>query len=458
MKSLLQKYVTSSDCASGSCVVIGQQLSARSRKGHASYHNVEMHALSVIVNMSLILPYQFEPESDPENIDEEDRLEPVQARLLQDVSQCSTSTHYPATMSSPRRRRRRDSMEYPPNMLSDVIHLQEEFKRLHEDIFPEFNKHLDKISDLINEFENGLSLAVFVLGGAVIAGGIGVVFAALSFILYNEEVSDMFAGSGAAVAVVAALCTAFWIYKTTQQRKNLKRTIEEERKRFQDKINLIIDMLEKNCQRTEEILRDLSLSEHKAQVLSEHLASCFRKTQLFQEHDSKVGDRMSKVGLLSGNLSEMIAKAPSVLGEDPSSIEAHVNVLHSQHQKMQPDFRIVRDRMQQTFAWRQKEIADGMTVEDTVKKYPFLRTPTGLCDELERIRPATGSLCRRFTEVFKCTQRKCPLFQIYLETKEEALTEDLPDIDLRAALIFLPYIFKENTDRFITLGEVCLAC
>ncbi|XDV19363.1 hypothetical protein PO909_024847 [Leuciscus waleckii] len=211
-------------------------------------------------------------------------------------------------MSSPRRRRRRDSMEYPPNMLSDVIHLQEEFKKLHEDISPEFNK----IIDLTNEFKNGLRLAVFVLRGAVIAGGIGVVFAALSFILDNEEVSDMFAGSGAAVAVVAALCVAFGIYKKTQQKKKLKRSIGEERKGFQDKMNLIIDMLEKNCQRTEEILRDLSLSEHKAQVLSEHLASCFRKTQLFQEHDSKVGDRMSKFGLLSGNLSEMIAKVSSV--------------------------------------------------------------------------------------------------------------------------------------------------
>ncbi|XP_058627072.1 uncharacterized protein LOC131537553 isoform X2 [Onychostoma macrolepis] len=156
--------------------------------------------------------------------------------------------------------------------------------------------------------------------------------------------------------------------------------------------------------------------------------------------------------------------APSVLGEDPSSIETHVNVLHSQYQKMQPDFRIVQDRMQQTFAWRQKEIADGMTVEDTVKKYPFLRTPTGLCDELERIHPATGNLCKRFSEGFKCivpkvlhlAQRKCPLFKFYLETKEEALTEDLPDIDFRAALIFLPYIFKENIDRFITLGETDL--
>uniref|UniRef100_A0A9J8BS37 P2X purinoreceptor 7 intracellular domain-containing protein n=1 Tax=Cyprinus carpio carpio TaxID=630221 RepID=A0A9J8BS37_CYPCA len=49
-----------------------------------------MHALNVIVNMSLILPYQFEPESDPENIDEEDRVEPVQARLLKDVLQWCT--------------------------------------------------------------------------------------------------------------------------------------------------------------------------------------------------------------------------------------------------------------------------------------------------------------------------------------------------------------------------------
>ncbi|RXN12737.1 sterile alpha motif domain-containing 3-like isoform X1 [Labeo rohita] len=179
----------------------------------------------------------------------------------------------------------------------------------------------------------------------------------------------------------------------------------------------------------------------------------------------KFGHKKSKQLVETARTSQRkVSKAPSVLGEDPSSIEAHVNVLNSQYQKMQPDFRIVRDRMQQTFAWRQKEIADGMTVEDTVKKYPFLRTPTGLCDELERIHPATGNLCQRFNEGFKCivpkvlqlAQRKCPLFQFYLETREEALTEDFPDIDFRAALIFLPYIFKENIDRFITLGETDL--
>ncbi|KAK7177191.1 hypothetical protein R3I93_001237 [Phoxinus phoxinus] len=218
-------------------------------------------------------------------------------------------------MSSPRRRRRRDSIEEPPNMRSDVINLQEELNRLHKDISPEFKKHLEKISDITNELKNGFRLAIFVLRAAVMAGGIGVVFAALSFILNDEDVSDMFAGTVAAAAVVAALCAAFGIYKKTQQEKklkNLKRTIEVECKGFQDKINLIIDKLEKICQRTEEILRDLSQSEHKAQVLSEHFSSCVGKARLFQDHDSKVGDRMSKVGLLSRNFSEMIAKVNSV--------------------------------------------------------------------------------------------------------------------------------------------------
>ncbi|KAK7171246.1 hypothetical protein R3I94_001246 [Phoxinus phoxinus] len=218
-------------------------------------------------------------------------------------------------MSSPRRRRRRNSIEEPPNMRSDVIHLQEELNRLHKDISPEFKKHLEKISDITNELKNGFRPAIFVLRAAVISGGIAVLFAALSLILNDEDVSDMFAGTVAAAVVVSVLCSAFGIYKNTQQEKklkNLKRTIEVECKGFQDKMNLIIDKLEKICQRTEEILRDLSLSEHKARVLTEHFSSCVGKAQLFQDHDSKVGDRMSKVGLLSRNFSEMIAKVNSV--------------------------------------------------------------------------------------------------------------------------------------------------
>ncbi|KAF1387365.1 hypothetical protein PFLUV_G00104680 [Perca fluviatilis] len=156
-----------------------------------------------------------------------------------------------------------------------------------------------------------------------------------------------------------------------------------------------------------------------------------------------------------------VSRVPAVIGEDASSIERHVQVLHMQYEKMTPDTSVVNDRMQRTFAWRRKEIADGMAVEDVLKKYPFLRTPTGLCDEVDRIHPSTVNLYRRWKEGFtgivpkvvKLVQGKSPLAKMYTEAREEMLTEDLPDVDLRAALILLPHIFKEKVDRFITLGQ-----
>ncbi|XP_076740538.1 uncharacterized protein LOC143418705 [Maylandia zebra] len=72
-----------------------------------------------------------------------------------------------------------------------------------------------------------------------------------------------------------------------------------------------------------------------------------------------------------------VCQGPCVQGEDLLSIDAHLKVLQCQYQKMQPDTMVVHNRMQQTFAWRQKEIADGMPVEDVLKKYPFLGMPTG---------------------------------------------------------------------------------
>jgi len=71
---------------------------------------------------------------------------------------------------------------------------------------------------------------------------------------------------------------------------------------------------------------------------------------------------------------------PAVIGEDATSIERHVHDLHMQYQKMQPDSSVVKDRTQRTFAWHRKEITDGMTVEDVLRKYPFLRTPSGVSD------------------------------------------------------------------------------
>ncbi|XP_055073995.2 sterile alpha motif domain-containing protein 3-like [Misgurnus anguillicaudatus] len=150
-----------------------------------------------------------------------------------------------------------------------------------------------------------------------------------------------------------------------------------------------------------------------------------------------------------------------VIGEDASSIEGHVNILQIQYSKMRPDTLVVKDRMQRTFAWRRREIRDGMTVEDILKKYPFLKTPSGLCDEVDRMHSSTVSLSQRFREgftslvpkVLQLVQKNAPLAKIYKEARDEMLAEDLPDADFRAALILLPHIFKEKAERFVTLGE-----
>ncbi|XP_076729426.1 uncharacterized protein LOC143412483 [Maylandia zebra] len=104
-------------------------------------------------------------------------------------------------------------------------------------------------------------------------------------------------------------------------------------------------------------------------------------------------------------------------------------------------------------------------VKTLVMKYPFLKDREGngyLCNELGWIQPTTGNVSQRFREGLSCvaakvidlTQGKTPLYQLYLDAREEALTDDLPDLDTRAALLFLPYVFKEKLDLFVILGEV----
>ncbi|XP_042575369.1 sterile alpha motif domain-containing protein 3-like isoform X6 [Cyprinus carpio] len=72
----------------------------------------------------------------------------------------------------------------------------------------------------------------------------------------------------------------------------------------------------------------------------------------------------------------------NAVGEDATSIEGHVKVLQDQYRRTQPETHIVEDRMRRTFAWRRQEITSGMTVEDVVNKYPFLKSPSGLYQEI----------------------------------------------------------------------------
>ncbi|XP_051521848.1 uncharacterized protein LOC127422396 [Myxocyprinus asiaticus] len=149
-----------------------------------------------------------------------------------------------------------------------------------------------------------------------------------------------------------------------------------------------------------------------------------------------------------------------VVGEDATSIEGHVKVLQDQYRKTQPDTRIAEERMRRTFAWRQKEITGGMTVEDVVNKYPFLKSPSGLYQEIGFLYKSVN-LCWHFQEnfgniassVLQLAKGKSLLAKPHKAAREESLVEDHLGIDFKAALLMLPALFREKLEHFIVLGE-----
>ncbi|XP_053352949.1 sterile alpha motif domain-containing protein 3-like [Clarias gariepinus] len=150
----------------------------------------------------------------------------------------------------------------------------------------------------------------------------------------------------------------------------------------------------------------------------------------------------------------------TAFGEDATSVEGHVKVLQDQYRRTQPDTRIVEERMRRTFAWRRQEIASGMTVEDAVNKYPFLKSPSGLYQETGFLHKCVH-LNRHFQEnfghitssVLRLAQGKSPLAKPHKEAREESLIEDHLGIDFKAALLMLPALFREKLEHFIVLGE-----
>ncbi|XP_052398161.1 uncharacterized protein LOC127945976 [Carassius gibelio] len=116
--------------------------------------------------------------------------------------------------------------------------------------------------------------------------------------------------------------------------------------------------------------------------------------------------------------------------------------------------------MRRTFAWRRQEITSGMTVEDVVNKYPFLKSPSGLYQEIGFLYKCV-QLSRHFREhfghitssVLRLAQGKSPLAKLHKEAREESLCEDHLGIDFKAALLMLPALFREKLEHFIVLGE-----
>ncbi|KAI4798979.1 hypothetical protein KUCAC02_019323 [Chaenocephalus aceratus] len=120
-----------------------------------------------------------------------------------------------------------------------------------------------------------------------------------------------------------------------------------------------------------------------------------------------------------------------VSGEDESSIDAHT-----------------------------VEVAEGVRADAIANKYPFLKTPAGLCEEMNRIHNIEN-LQHRFREEFlpilpkvlALAKGKSPLEKIYLQAGEESLSEDLPAMDFKAGIVLLPITFKEKVEHHVTLEE-----
>lgn len=137
-----------------------------------------------------------------------------------------------------------------------------------------------------------------------------------------------------------------------------------------------------------------------------------------------------------------------------------MKVLQDQYQKTHPDAQMVEELMMRTFAWRRREIANGMTVKEAINKYPFLKSPFGLFQEMGRLHDEMN-ICRRFEDGFKVlvpkvlglTERKSPLADLALEEREAALSDNVPGIDFRAAILLLPILFREKNYIFVILGE-----
>lgn len=77
-------------------------------------------------------------------------------------------------------------------------------------------------------------------------------------------------------------------------------------------------------------------------------------------------------------MSSALIKESCIVGEDATSVEAHIKVLLEQYRKLHPDMKLVKDRMIKTFAWKRREIAEGMSTEDLLRRYPFLKTTVGV--------------------------------------------------------------------------------
>lgn len=210
-------------------------------------------------------------------------------------------------MASPEHCKRRDSIEEPPS-IADVL---EELNRLHDNNSSECHEHLKKMTGLVNEFEKDYKKAIL----NMTVGGLTAATASIAGLVFAVCTAGISAALGAASAIAAAggIIAVILNFKKQQKEKNTRQNFENQLTELQNKISPVIDVLQKLFNLTQKILRDPSISEHKANMIRKRF-SCFEQIQLFQIDDNiGVTAPMSKAVHLTEHFSKVFTEMNSLL-------------------------------------------------------------------------------------------------------------------------------------------------
>ncbi|GAA6072917.1 uncharacterized protein LOC121180247 isoform X1 [Tachysurus ichikawai] len=164
--------------------------------------------------------------------------------------------------------------------------------------------------------------------------------------------------------------------------------------------------------------------------------------------------------ILCIQLMQSIFKLPLIV-KYPFLRDKEGNGYHTWHMSLKREFKAERAPLVSDSEVRKLKEKFGHTKQSrsTSASGSLCRKPARVAyffDEIDRIHPTESreGFARVLPNVLKLATAKSPLAKQYIETRQDALAEDLPGIDLRAGLIILPFIFREKIEHYITMKEI----
>ncbi|XP_078493512.1 sterile alpha motif domain-containing protein 3-like isoform X2 [Ciona intestinalis] len=137
------------------------------------------------------------------------------------------------------------------------------------------------------------------------------------------------------------------------------------------------------------------------------------------------------------------------IGEDEHSMAAHTKDMEKELKKNVKNVDLLRDRMNRTFLFRQKECQDGaMTLNAILEKYPAFQYPVVIFDEANRIFKL--DLQHQLKSVDPSLLAKLKLkLKVKLPIVPAALLELLKGNEIAEVLCLLPLLFNNKLSMYI---------